>query len=102
MGPDGDYAGSEICFNSNENTLTIVDVSDKADMTLLSRRGYNGNGYAHQGWLTENHEYFLMDDELDELFSGNNTRTHIWDVRDLDNPASVSYTHLTLPTIYSV
>jgi len=91
IGPDGDYTGQEICFNSNENSLTIVDVTNKTDMTLIARTGYTGNQYAHQGWLTDNHEYFLMNDELDELFSGNNTRTHIWDVRDLDNPLYIGF-----------
>ncbi len=91
IGPDSDYAGIEICFNSNENTLTIVDVSDKTDMTLISRTGYPQEGYSHQGWLTDNQEYFLMNDELDEVFLGNNTRTHIWDVRDLDTPVYMGF-----------
>ncbi len=91
IGPDGDHTGKEICFNSNENTLTIVDVVDKTDMTLISRTGYDGQGYSHQGWLTDNQEYFLMNDELDELFSGNNTRTHIWNVQDLDNPVYIGF-----------
>jgi hypothetical protein len=28
-GPDATYKGREVCFNYNEDTLTIVDVSDK-------------------------------------------------------------------------
>ena len=28
-GPDADYTGAEICFASNEDTVTIVDVTDK-------------------------------------------------------------------------
>ncbi len=91
IGPDGTYAGKEICFNSNENTLTIVDVDDKTDMTQISRTGYTGSRYAHQGWLTDDHEYFLMNDELDESNNGHNTRTYIWDVRDLDNPVFLGY-----------
>ncbi len=91
IGPDSQYAGTEICFNSNENTLTIVDVTDKTDMTQISRTGYTGQRYTHQGWVTENHEYFLMNDELDESNNGHNTRTYIWDVRDLDNPIFMGY-----------
>lgn len=99
IGPDGEYAGTEICFNSNENTLTIVDVTDKTDMTLISRTGYSGNVYSHQGWLTDDHEYFLMNDELDELVSGNNTRTHIWNVQDLDNPVYVGFYEAAVSSI---
>ena len=91
IGPDTAYQGLEICFNSNENTVTIVDVSDKTDMTQISRTSYNGSAYTHQGWLTEDHQYYLANDELDESNFGHNTRTYIWDVRDLDNPVLMGY-----------
>jgi len=90
-GPDSQYVGREICFNSNENTLTIVDVTNKSDMSQISRKGYAGQRYTHQGWLTEDHQYFLMNDELDESGNGHNTRTHIWNVRNLDNPSYLGY-----------
>jgi choice-of-anchor B domain-containing protein len=90
-GPDVDHQGQEICFNSNANTLTIVDVTDKSDPTQLSRTGYTGSGYTHQGWLTEDHHYFLLDDETDEINNGHNTRTYVWDVSDLDNPFLIDY-----------
>lgn len=85
-GPDTTHQGQEICLNANEDTLTIVDVTNKANPTQLSRTSYTGVGYTHQGWLTEDQQYFLLDDELDEQGNGYNTRTYIWDVRDLDNP----------------
>lgn len=85
-GPDPDYAGREICFSSNTDTLTIVDVTNKAAPDQVSRTGYAGVGYTHQGWLTADHVYFLLDDELDESNVGHNTRTRIWDVSDLDAP----------------
>ncbi len=85
-GPDPDHRGREICFNGNGDTLSIVDVTDKADPVQLSRTTYPGGGYTHQGWLTPNHEYFLLDDELDERISGHNTRTRIFDLADLDSP----------------
>ncbi len=99
IGPDAQYAGTEICFNSNENTLTIVDVTDKTDMTQISRTGYPGVEYTHQGWLTENHEYFLMNDELDESSNGHNTRTYIWDVRDLDAPVFIGFYEAAVASI---
>jgi choice-of-anchor B domain-containing protein len=86
-GPDADYAGRQLCFASNEDTLTIVDVTDKSAPRLVSRTGYEGAGYTHQGWLTEDQAYFLLDDELDEVDFHHATRTRIWDVSDLDAPA---------------
>ncbi|MBA3533571.1 MAG: choice-of-anchor B family protein [Ardenticatenales bacterium] len=85
------YAGREICFAYNEDTLTIVDVSDKSNMTMLSRVSYENAKYTHQGWLTEDYRYMLMDDELDEFPStgGLNTRTFMWDVSDLSNPRHI-------------
>ncbi|MBA3308909.1 MAG: choice-of-anchor B family protein [Nocardioidaceae bacterium] len=96
-GPDTAYQGREICFNSNaefvgptifdiENTLSIVDVTDKGNPVALARVFYENDGYSHQGWLTPDQGYFLHGDELDEVLRGINTTTRIWDVRDLDNP----------------
>ena len=85
-GPDVAYEGHEICFSANEDTLTIVDTTNKSAPKQLSRTTYAGVGYAHQGWLTEDHRYFLLDDELDEQKSGVKSTTYIWDVADLDAP----------------
>jgi choice-of-anchor B domain-containing protein len=86
QGPDVEHQGKEVCFASNEDTLTIVDVTDKSSPMLLSRQGYEGSGYVHQGWLTEDQRFFLVDDEADERMHGHNTRTYTWDVTDLDMP----------------
>ena len=83
IGPDPQYAGKEIAFCFNENTVTIVDVTDASDPTLLSATGYSTSAYTHQGWLTEDHKYLLVGDELDE--GSVNTRTYIFDVQDLNN-----------------
>ncbi len=85
-GPDADYKGREICFNSNEDTVTIVDVTDKSAPVMIARAPYFGASYTHQGWLTEDHAYFLLDDELDERFYGSPTRTFVWNMKDLDAP----------------
>jgi choice-of-anchor B domain-containing protein len=89
-GPDTLYRDREICFNSNEDTLTIVDATDKQDQTQLSRTGYGGSAYTHQGWLTEDQRFFLVNDEGDETAFGHPTRTWIWDVSDLDAPVIAS------------
>ncbi|NND45968.1 MAG: choice-of-anchor B family protein [Xanthomonadales bacterium] len=87
-GPDSAHVGKEICFAYNEDTLTIVDVSNKSAPVQLSRTFYANRGYTHQGWLTDDHAFVLMDDETDErnVSAVTNTRTLMWDVSDLDNP----------------
>lgn len=86
-GPDATYRNREICFNSNEDTLTIVDVTVKNAPRQLSRTTYPGSGYTHQGWLTDDQSLFLVDDELDEQKLKTKTRTHIFNVSDLDAPS---------------
>ncbi|MDH5803840.1 MAG: choice-of-anchor B family protein [Gemmatimonadota bacterium] len=86
-GPDEDYRGREICFGANETALSIADVTDKDDPIAVARAEYPNVGYSHQGWLTEDHRIFYMNDELDEIAgSVEGTRTLIWDVTDLDDP----------------
>ena len=86
-GPDADYTGREICVGSNEDVVTIFDVTDKSDVTLVSQAAYPRASYTHQGWLTEDRRYFLVDDELDEVNGLATTqRTLVLDVSDLDAP----------------
>jgi choice-of-anchor B domain-containing protein len=88
-GPDQRFAGREICFNSNEDTVTIADVTDKDAPAQLSRTGYDTAAYTHQGWLTPDQRYFLLDDELDEQEQGGQTKTYIFDVAKLDAPSLI-------------
>ena len=85
-GPDTDYTGREIYIGSNENEVVIIDVTDKANPTQISTISYSNIGYTHQGWFTENMEYFLLGDEVDEINFGGSTRTIVFDFTDLDNP----------------
>jgi choice-of-anchor B domain-containing protein len=86
-GPDARYQGKEICFNASETAVGIADVSDKAHPRSLSVAAYPNVGYTHQGWLSDDHRYFFVDDELDELAgSVPRTRTLVWDVTDLEDP----------------
>jgi len=86
-GPDTDHTGSEICISSNQDHIGIVDVTDKSAPRPLSTITYPQLGFVHQGWLTEDHRFFLLGDEDDELSFGVPTRTHVFDVSDLDVPA---------------
>jgi choice-of-anchor B domain-containing protein len=90
-GPDEEYQGREICLGSNETALSIADVTDKANPVAVSRATYPNVGYSHQGWLTEDHRFFYMNDELDELQGLTSaTRTLVWDLEDLDDPQLIA------------
>ena len=91
-GPDAGFRGREICFNSNEDHLAIVDVTDKSAPLTLSSTGYPQMAYVHQAWLTEDHAFLLLGDELDEIDFDVPTRTHVFDVSALDAPTHL-YAH---------
>jgi len=90
-GPDSDHTGKEVCFNSAEGNVLISDVTDKANPVTISMETQADMQYSHQGWLTDDRSYFLMNDELDERNLMRNTKTYIWDVRDLDAPTFIGY-----------
>ncbi|KAK4443557.1 hypothetical protein QBC34DRAFT_416944 [Podospora aff. communis PSN243] len=97
-GPDTKYAGRDICYGYNEDTLTIYDVTDKNTTKLISRTTYTGASYTHQGWVTntEWQEFLLLDDELDESFSVGPAAsgfpvTYIWDIRSLEAPKQTGF-----------
>jgi choice-of-anchor B domain-containing protein len=91
-GPDERYTGRELCFNASEDKIVIVDVTDKLNPVTVGLTDYENVSYAHQGWLTEDQAYFLANDELDETTHKTNTRTVVFDVRDLENP-TVHFEH---------
>jgi len=90
IGPDADYRGQEICLSSNGTALSIADVTDKKKPTAISVVDYPNVAYTHQGWLTEDHRYFYLNDEGDEASEVvDATRTLIFDLADLDDPLMV-------------
>ena len=93
-GPDKNFIGREICFASNEDKLDIVDVSNKTNSVLISTFVYENARYVHQGWLTEDQHYFLIDDEQNEYFRDDFTTTIICDVSNLENP-TLKGTHVS-------
>ncbi len=85
-GPDTEHVGKEIFFGSNTNKLVVLDVTNKLSPVLLSIFTYTNTAYTHQGWLTPDHNYFILGDEGDETSFGFNTRSILVDLTDLDNP----------------
>ena len=86
-GPDRDYQGRELCLNLNGGFFAISDVTDKDNPVAVARSTSPNSAYIYQGWLTEDHRYFYVDDESD-VVRGNvpTTRTLIWDLSDVDDP----------------
>jgi choice-of-anchor B domain-containing protein len=99
-GPDAEHAGREICAASNEDTVTVVDLTDPEQPEQLARVPYDTAAYTHQGWFTEDHRYFLMGDEVDELAGTvDETTTYIFDMADLDAPLLTGTASTGLETI---
>ena len=93
-GPDQAYRGHEISLSFNGKTgptpdsFSIIDLTNKSSITRLSTKGYSQAGYIHQGWITNDHQYVFVNDELDETagFTNGKRRTHLFNIQDLNNP----------------
>jgi choice-of-anchor B domain-containing protein len=117
-GRDKDYKGSEIayvfdgrerdpvttgtcrywitpedCLGTGGKT-EIWDVTDKDNIQVISSFNVPNLCFSHQGWTTRKEEFLIIDDELDEVGSGqcrnnlvfDHPGLYIVDIRDLDNP----------------
>ncbi|MEA2453192.1 MAG: hypothetical protein QOG04_1902 [Actinomycetota bacterium] len=86
-GPDKARRGHEICFNFNEDTITIYDVSANPMMPeQLSRTTYENANYVHSGALSKDMSTLISTDEEDEATLGIRSTLYIWDVSDLSKP----------------
>lgn len=82
-GTDAAYQGREICLSANETAISIADLTDKRHPQPITTTQYPSIGYAHQGWLTEDHRYFYSTDELDEM--------RVLDIGDPENPVEAGH-----------
>ena len=90
LGPDKKHAENEVCFNFNEDTVTIYDVTANPTMPeQLARMTYENASYAHSGALTKDHKTLISTDEGDESDYGINSTLYIWDVRKLSKPKMI-------------
>ncbi len=90
-GPDAAYLGREICIGFNETAVSVADLTDPGTPIVVGEAAYPGMGYAHQGWLAEDHRHLYSTDELDELqglVAG--TRILVWDLEILAEPVLVA------------
>ena len=99
-GPDTKYIGKEIAFTANETALGIADITDKSNLKIISKFDQLNFGYVHQGWLSEDHRYFFVNDELNEYYGTDKEQTTlIFDVSDLDMPKLLTIYKSDLNTI---
>jgi choice-of-anchor B domain-containing protein len=95
-GPDRNYRGAEICIGSNEDTLTVYDATNLTNPQVIAKveyqpfpfideEGQPPSYYTHQGWLSEKHDLFFLDDEFDEFLGGQTRTTFIFDFSNLDD-----------------
>lgn len=90
-GADEEHIGKQMCFGFNENLIVAADVTDKSSTIYLSNVTYTGSSYIHQGWISDDHKYLYTNDELDERNNNHNTRTHIFDISDIENMTHLGY-----------
>jgi choice-of-anchor B domain-containing protein len=93
----GPHLGKQIAFCFTESTpgggsprLRILDVTNKAAMTVLGTLSYTGGTFCHQGWLTADKSYMYVNDELDDATYGP-SRTRIVGLGNLANPQYLGF-----------
>jgi len=81
----------EILFDFNVGTVDLWDITDPADPAYLSSATYNQAEYIHSGWWTEDRQFLVVHDELDEIRRGDvqNTTVRVFSLADLTAPAAV-------------
>jgi choice-of-anchor B domain-containing protein len=90
-GPDKGRKGHEICFNFNEDSVTIYDVTENPQQpVMLSRSTYKTASYAHSGALTQDHKTLISTDEGDEQANLTPSTLYIWDVSNLEKPKMIT------------
>ena len=90
-GPDAAWRGRQICVGFNETAISIADLTDPEAPVAIGTARYPATGYAHQGWLTEDHRHLFATDEMDEL-AGTvaGTRILVFDLEQLADPVLVA------------
>jgi choice-of-anchor B domain-containing protein len=83
-------AGCTVMLDFNERSLRLWDHSNLKSVVELSSVSYPNAEYTHSGWWSEDRQYVIIHDELDERNRGLNTTVHIFDISDLNEPTLVS------------
>lgn len=81
-GPDARYGGREVCVGTSESALEILDVTDKKDVSAVSRTTLPVATSARV-MLSEDHRHVLLAGVVPGSMEA---RTLVWDLADLRNP----------------
>lgn len=85
------YAGRQFLFGSSAfDALTIWEVTNKNNPTLINTMHYPDEGYTHQSWMSEDMKYMYLNDEFDETTYNFNTRTIVFDIQSLETGSFVT------------
>ncbi len=86
----GPYAGKQIAFacagtgnGSGATRLSILDVTNKSNITAISEVYWPSAAYSHQCWISDDRQYCYINDELDE--PGLPTTTYVVSIGNLAN-----------------
>lgn len=67
-------------------------MTDKNTTNIISRTGYEGSAFTHQGWVLDKEwqEFLVLDDEYDEYDKTDGgigkPITYFWDIKSLEAP----------------
>ena len=81
--------GCNVLLDFNETSVKLWDHSKLDQVIALSDTGYPQAEYTHSGWWTEDKQYILVHDELDEQRHNINTTLNIFDISSLKQPLLV-------------
>ncbi len=87
---NGDANGCLVVLDFNEQSMRIWDHTLTDSAKELSSVSYPNVEYTHSGWWTEDGQYAIVHDELDESYAGLNTTVHFFDISSLTSPQLVA------------
>ena len=83
-------APCEVLVDFNEEQVEVWDITSSANPSLIVRdTPYANAGYVHSGWWTEDRQFVLVHDELDERTASNpvtNTTVRVFSLANLASP----------------
>ena len=82
----GDNSNCLVILDFNEDTLRLWDHTNKNKAVELGASSYPNAEYTHSGWWSEDKQYVIVHDELDEQTHGLNTTLNIFDISSLSTP----------------
>jgi len=81
--------GCLVILDFNEDSLRVWDHTDINQATELGSSSYPNAEYTHSGWWSEDKQFVIVHDELDEQRHGLNTTLNIFDISSLSIPTLV-------------